>query len=89
MTQKAAGRFFDEQLEVDHKTQLDLIELKSKKLIKELKGKKASDVLELSTKNLFDNDFTARHLGVSEEKVKELDNVTIQFTVGEAQERTC
>ena len=82
------GRFFDEQLEVDHKTQLDLTELKSKKLIKELKGKKASDVLELSTKNLFDNDLLlARHLGVSEEKVKELDNVTIQFTVEEVNKR--
>ncbi|MAJ37978.1 MAG: trigger factor [Flavobacteriaceae bacterium] len=82
------GRFFNEQLEVDHKTQLDLTELKSKKLIKELKGKKASDVLELSTKNLFDNDLLlARHLGVSEEKVKELDNVTIQFTVEEVNKR--
>ena len=82
------GRFFNEQLEVDHKTQLDLTELKSKKLIKELKGKKTSDVLELSTKNLFDNDLLlARHLGVSEEKVKELDNVTIQFTVEEVNKR--
>ena len=45
------GRFFDEQLEVDHKTQLDLTELKSKKLIKELKGKKASDVLHLNSQS--------------------------------------
>ena len=82
------GRFFDEQLEVDHKTQLDLTELKGKKLIKELSGKKANDVLELNTKNLFESDLLlARHLGVSEEKVQDLNNVNIQFTIEEINKR--
>ncbi|MGB5437502.1 MAG: trigger factor [Maribacter sp.] len=81
------GTFKNETEEIENKTTLELDKIKSKKALTSLMGKKVGDMVTLSTKELFKEDYLLSSvLGVSQEKAKDL-NIEVSFTIEEINER--
>lgn len=81
------GTFRNEEEEIDHKSNLEMSKVKSKKAIDNLRGKKASDTVILKTKGLFKEDYLlSGALGIQKEKVEKL-NIEVSFTIEEINER--
>lgn len=81
------GTFFNEAEEIDNSTTVEMDKIDDKKALKALKGKKVGEQVQLSTKNLFKEDYLlAGALGISNEKANELD-VEVTFTIEEINER--
>ncbi|MBS3737623.1 MAG: trigger factor [Psychroflexus sp.] len=80
------GTFVNEDEGIDHETTLKAEDLKRKKDQKLLIGAKANDSVSFKTKGLFkETSDLAKHLGVEEEKAKDL-NVEVNFNIGEINE---
>ncbi len=81
------GTFRNEEEEIDHKSNLEMSKVKSKKAIDGLRGKKAGDTVILKTKGLFKEDFLLSGvLGIQKEKAEKL-NIEVSFTIEEINER--
>jgi len=81
------GVFRNEEEEIDHKSNLEMSKVKSKKAIDSLLGKKAGDTVILKTKGLFKEDYLlSGALGIQREKVEKL-NIEVSFTIEEINER--
>ncbi|VAW13943.1 Cell division trigger factor [hydrothermal vent metagenome] len=81
------GTFKNQEEEIDSKSTIELVTIKSKKAIESLLGKKVGDEVVLKTKGLFkDNNTLSRALGVSVDNAEKLD-VEISFTIDEINER--
>jgi trigger factor len=84
---EVSGTFTNEAEEIDQKTTLELDQIKSKKALDSLIGKKVGDVVTLKTKGLFKEDvLLASSLGISKEKSEKL-NIEVSFTIDEINER--
>lgn len=85
--EEVTGTFKNEGEEIDNKATLELDKIDSKKVLKELKGKKAGDTLSLDTKGLFKEDYLlSSMLGISQDKAENLD-IEVEFTIDEINER--
>jgi len=81
------GTFINEEEEIDHKSNLEMSKVKSKKAIDSLRGKKAGDTVILKTKGLFKEDYLlSGALGIQREKAEKL-NIEVSFTIEEINER--
>lgn len=81
------GTFKNEEEEIDHKSNLEMSKVKSKKAIEGLRGKKAGDTVILKTKGLFKEDYLlSGALGIQREKAEKL-NIEVSFTIEEINER--
>jgi len=81
------GTFINEEEEIDHKSNLEMSKVKSKKAIDGLRGKKAGDTVILKTKGLFKEDYLlSGALGIQREKAEKL-NIEVSFTIEEINER--
>lgn len=77
------GTFTNEEKGINNTTNITLDVFADKKVIKQFVGKKVGDVVELSTKGLFDDDHKLMdYLKVSHDDVHGLD-VTVAFTIEE------
>ena len=75
------GTFVNEEKEINKKSTFLVSSLKGKKNEKKLVGAKLGDVIELETKNLFEDDHKLQHvLGVSHDDAHDLD-VTVSLTI--------
>ena len=75
------GTFVNEEKEINKKSTFLVSSLKGKKNEKKLVGAKLGDVIELDTKNLFEDDHKLQHvLGVSHDDAHDLD-VTVSLTI--------
>ncbi|MEX0274667.1 MAG: trigger factor [Flavobacteriaceae bacterium] len=82
-----SGTFTNPEHEIDNKTTLELENIKDKKALKALVGKKVGETLELNTKNLFTEDYLLSNaLGISRDKAEKL-NINVTFTIGEINQR--
>lgn len=80
------GKFVNEEEEIDHQTTLKPEDLKSKKDQKLLLGAKVNDSITYKTKGLFkDTADLAKHLGIEEDKAKEL-KTEVNFEISEINE---
>ena len=81
------GNFTNEEAEIDNKSTFSLTKIKGKSNKKLLKGAAVGDVIMLPTKGLFEEDQELiRHLGVSHDKVEELDT-EVAFEISEINTR--
>jgi len=81
------GTFRNEEEEIDHKSNLEMSKVKSKKAIDGLRGKKAGDTVILKTKGLFKEDYLlSGALGIQREEAEKL-NIEVSFTIEEINER--
>lgn len=81
------GTFRNEEEEIDHKSNLEMSKVKSKKAIDGLRGKKVGDTVVLKTKGLFKEDYLlSGALGIQKEKAEKL-NIEVSFTIEEINER--
>ena len=81
------GTFRNEEEEIDHKSNLEMSKVKSKKAIDGLRGKKAGDTVILKTKGLFKEDYLlSGALGIQKEKAEKL-NIEVSFSIEEINER--
>ncbi len=77
------GTFVNEEKEIDKKSTIELASIKGKSNQKKLIGKKVGDVVELSTKKLFDDDHKLMGaLGVDHDAIHGLD-IMVTFTIEE------
>lgn len=84
---EVSGTFTNEEAEIDNQTLLELENLKSKKAIESLVGKKVGDVVVIKTKGLLKEDnLLASTLGIAAEKTEDLD-IEVIFTISEINER--
>ncbi len=84
---EVTGTFVNEAEEINQKTTLELDQVKSKKAIENLVGKKVGDAVTIKTKGLFKEDnLLASSLGISKEKSDKL-NTEVTFTIEEINER--
>jgi len=84
---EVSGTFINETAEIENNTQLDLETINSEEAINSLIGKKVGDTVTLKTKGLLEEEQSlAAILGVSPEKVKDLD-IEVTFTISEINER--
>lgn len=75
------GTFVNEEKEINKKSTFLVSSLKGKKNEKKLVGAKLGDVIELDTKNLFEDDHKLQHvLGVSHDDAHNLD-ITVSLTI--------
>ena len=80
------GTFVNEEKEINKKSTISVKDIKGKTNLKKFVGAKVGDVLELRTKNLFEDEHKLQGaLGVSHDDVHELD-VAVTFTVEEITE---
>ena len=80
------GTFVNEEKEINKKSTISVKDIKGKTNVKMFVGAKVGDVLELNTKNLFEDEHKLQHaLGVSHDDVHGLD-ITVTFTVEEITE---
>ena len=80
------GTFVNEEKEINKKSTISVKDIKGKTNLKKFVGAKVGDVLELKTKNLFEDEHKLQGaLGVSHDDVHELD-VAVTFTVEEITE---
>lgn len=76
-----AGVLINEEEGIEKKTAFNVKDIKGKTNLKKLVGSKVGDVLELKTKNLFENDYIlASSLEISQEEAKEL-NIPISLQI--------
>ncbi len=81
------GVFVNAEEEIENKTTLELSNIKSKKAIDQLVGKKVGDTVVLKTKGLFKEDYNlSGALGISREKAEKL-AIEVSFTIEEINER--
>ncbi|UNY99161.1 trigger factor [Zhouia spongiae] len=81
------GVFANEEKEIENKTTLPLEKIKSKKAVKALTGAKVGEVVELSTKGLFEDDHDLiQYLKVEHDDAHGLD-ITVHFTIEEVNKR--
>ncbi|MGB5172846.1 MAG: trigger factor [Eudoraea sp.] len=81
------GVFVNAEEEIENKTTLELSNIKSKKAIDQLVGKKVGDTVFLKTKVLFKEDYNlSGALGISREKAEKL-AIEVSFTIEEINER--
>ncbi|WP_026808532.1 trigger factor [Arenibacter latericius] len=81
------GIFANEAEEIDNKTVIEIENIKNKKALESLLGKKVGDVVTLSTKDLFKEDYLlGSALGVDADKAKDLD-IEVTFTIEEINEK--
>lgn len=84
---EVTGFFANEEEDVDHKTTIEMDKIKSKKAVDALVGKKVGDVVTLSTKGLFKEDYLlSSALGIARDKADKL-NIDVTFTIEEINER--
>ena len=84
---EVVGVFKNEEEEIENKTTLEVNNIKSKKAIEALSGKKVGDTVTLSTKGLFKEDQElASALGIKSEKTEGL-KLDVSFTIEEINER--
>ncbi|MER3374086.1 MAG: trigger factor [Allomuricauda sp.] len=84
---EVTGYFANEEEDVDHKTTIEMDKIKSKKAVDALVGKKVGDVVTLSTKGLFKEDYLlSSALGIARDKADKL-NIDVTFTIEEINER--
>jgi len=89
VTKKAEvnGTFTNEEEEIDNKTTIELENIKSKKAIDALLGKKVGESITLKTKGLFKEDYLlSSSLGIAKEKADKL-SIEVTFTIHEINER--
>lgn len=81
------GTFTNEAEDIEQKSTIGIEDLKGKKALEALLGKKVGDSVSLSTKGLFKEDYQlSSALGISREKAEKL-NVEVTFTLEEINER--
>lgn len=81
------GVFKNEAEEIDNKTVIEIEQIKSKKALESLLGKKVGDVVTLKTKGLFKEDhLLGSSLGIDGEKSEKLD-IEVTFTIEEINEK--
>jgi trigger factor len=77
------GTFVNEEKEINKKATVSVKDFKGKTNLKKFVGAKVGDVLELKTKNLFEDEHKLQHvLGVSHDEIHDLD-VVVAFTIEE------
>ena len=81
------GSFTNEEEEINNKAVVELDQIKSKKTLNSLLGKKVGDAVTLKSKGLFKETYVlAGSLGINREKAENLD-VDLNFTIEEINER--
>ncbi len=81
------GVFLNEEEEIDNKATIELNNVKSKKAVDLLLGKKVGDMVTLKTKGLFKEDFQlSGALGIAKDKADKL-STEVSFTIEEINER--
>ena len=81
------GSFVNEAEEIESKTTIEVQNLKSKKAVDALVGKKVGDVVTLKTKGLFKEDYQlSSAMGLAADVAKDL-NTEVTFTIEEINER--
>ncbi len=84
---EVTGTFANEEEEINHKSTVELNNIKSKKSLDSLVGKKVGDTVSLKTKGLFKEAyFLSGALGIAREKADDL-NTQVNFTIEEINER--
>ncbi|AKA35605.1 trigger factor [Flagellimonas lutaonensis] len=84
---EVTGTFVNEAEEIENRTTIELVKLKSKKAVDALVGKKVGDTVTLKTKGLFkENYLLLSALGITNEKAEKLD-AEVTFTIEEINER--
>lgn len=84
---EVTGFFANEEEDIDHKTTIEMGSIKAKKAQDALLGKKVGDVVTLSTKGLFKEDYLlSSALGIARDKADNL-NIEVSFTIEEINER--
>ncbi len=84
---EVTGTFRNESEEINQKTTVELSQVKSKKAIESLVGKKVGETITIKTKGLFkEANILASTLGISREKSDKL-NIEVAFTIEEINER--
>src|SRR5690606_14831762 len=84
---EVSGTFSNEAEDIDQRSTIEIEEIKSKKALEALLGKKAGDQVTLSTKGLFKEDYQlSSALGIGREKAEKL-NIEVNFTIEEINER--
>ncbi|WP_036382584.1 trigger factor [Muricauda sp. MAR_2010_75] len=84
---EVTGFFANEEEDIDHKTTIEISNVKSKKAVDALVGKKVGDSVTLSTKGLFKEDYLlSSALGIARDKADKL-NIDVTFTIEEINER--
>ncbi len=85
-TSNVTGTFVNEEKEINKKSTIALKDIKGKVNLKKFVGAKVGDVLELKTKNLFNDEHKLQNaLGVSHDDVHGLD-IKVSFTIEEITE---
>ncbi|MDO6745354.1 trigger factor [Tenacibaculum soleae] len=85
-TANVTGTFINEEKEINKKSTISVKDIKGKTNLKKFVGAKVGDVLELKTKNLFEDEHKLQGaLGVSHDDVHELE-VPVTFTIEEITE---
>ena len=80
------GTFVNEEKEIEKKSTISVKDIKGKTNLKKFVGAKVGDVLELKTKNLFEDEHKLQGvLGVAHDEVHDLD-VPVTFTIEEITE---
>ncbi|CAL2102132.1 Trigger factor [Tenacibaculum sp. 190130A14a] len=80
------GTFVNEEKEINKKSTISVKDIKGKTNLKKFVGSKVGDVLELKTKNLFEDEHKLQHaLGVSQDDAQGLE-VPVTFTIEEINE---
>lgn len=84
---EVTGVFANEEEEINNKTTIELSNVKAKKALDALVGKKVGDVVTLKTKGLFKEDYQlSSALGLAADKSADL-NTEVTFTIEEINER--
>lgn len=84
---EVTGVFANEEEEINNKTTIELSNVKAKKALDALVGKKVGDVITLKTKGLFKEDYQlSSALGLAADKSADL-NTEVTFTIEEINER--
>src|SRR5690606_28729702 len=79
--------FKNEDEDIDQRSTIEMGNLKGKKAVEALLGKKVGDTIELNTKGLFKEDQQlSAALGIARDKAEKL-NITVAFTLEEINER--
>ena len=84
---EVSGTFKNEAEDIDQRSTVEISEIKGKKALEALLGKKAGDTVSLSTKGLFkEGQQLSAALGIGREKAEKL-NIQADFTLEEINER--
>lgn len=82
------AQFKNEELELETIANFTLSDIKSRKAIKSLEESEVGSILNLSSKNLFNDEITAKRiLSLDEEKIKKLADINLTLEIKEVNER--